>query len=202
MYKKKGFTLSEVLITLGIIGVIAAFTIPTLLKNIQDLQYKNAWKKTFSVYSNAIRKMAYDNGGELGSWDFLRYNIGSYIVSAESISPTACNGDYSYMRNGGSCYFGTLVTNDGVRMVLNNYGPYGSDLTFDVNGDKGPNQAGQDIFGASYTKEGKLIPFGADGSSYNSTYICHPNSPKYNGSTDGIYAFYNGLACSAAYLGQ
>ena len=32
---KKGFTLAEVLITLGIIGVVAAMTIPTLIANYQ-----------------------------------------------------------------------------------------------------------------------------------------------------------------------
>lgn len=34
--KAKAFTLAEVLITLGIIGVVAALTIPALMQNIQD----------------------------------------------------------------------------------------------------------------------------------------------------------------------
>lgn len=50
----KAFTLAEVLITLGIIGVVAAITIPTLMKNIQDAQYKTAYKKAFSVASQAL----------------------------------------------------------------------------------------------------------------------------------------------------
>ena len=32
---KKGFTLAEVLITLGVIGIVAAITLPTLIKNVQ-----------------------------------------------------------------------------------------------------------------------------------------------------------------------
>ena len=42
MIKKNAFTLAEVLITLGIIGIVAAITIPTLINNVQDAQYKTA----------------------------------------------------------------------------------------------------------------------------------------------------------------
>ena len=38
-FKKTGFTLSEVLITLGIIGVVAAITIPTLMSKIQSIKF-------------------------------------------------------------------------------------------------------------------------------------------------------------------
>ena len=38
--KYKGFTLAEVLTTLGIIGVVAAMTIPTLMAKIQEISYK------------------------------------------------------------------------------------------------------------------------------------------------------------------
>lgn len=49
-----GFTLAEVLITLGIIGVVAAMTIPTLMKNVQDIYYKTAYKKAYSVLWQAV----------------------------------------------------------------------------------------------------------------------------------------------------
>ena len=38
-----GFTLAEVLITLGIIGVVAAMTMPTLINSTQGAQYKTAF---------------------------------------------------------------------------------------------------------------------------------------------------------------
>lgn len=50
----KAFTLAEVLITLGIIGVVAAITIPLLNNSIQDLQYKNAYKKAYATAVQAI----------------------------------------------------------------------------------------------------------------------------------------------------
>ena len=48
------FTLAEVLITLGIIGVVAALSIPTLMNNINDAQFKTAYKKAFSAASQAL----------------------------------------------------------------------------------------------------------------------------------------------------
>ena len=42
MTKRFGFTLAEVLITLGIIGVVAAMTMPTLLNSTQGAQYRTA----------------------------------------------------------------------------------------------------------------------------------------------------------------
>jgi len=50
-----GFTLAEVLITLGVIGVVSALTIPTIISNIQDKQHRAKWKKEFSVIQNAYR---------------------------------------------------------------------------------------------------------------------------------------------------
>lgn len=53
MSKRFGFTLAEVLITLGIIGVIAGITIPVLMNNIQDQQFKVAYNKAYSAASQA-----------------------------------------------------------------------------------------------------------------------------------------------------
>lgn len=52
--KKHGFTLAEVLITLGIIGVVAALTLPALIQNYQKKVVVNRLKKSYSVLSNAI----------------------------------------------------------------------------------------------------------------------------------------------------
>ncbi|MDE6138104.1 MAG: type II secretion system GspH family protein [Candidatus Gastranaerophilales bacterium] len=49
------FTLAEVLITLGIIGVVAAMTIPTLMTKIQNRQYATAYKKAYSTLNQALK---------------------------------------------------------------------------------------------------------------------------------------------------
>ena len=50
-----GFTLAEVLITLGIIGVVAAITIPNLIANTNGAKYRSQFKKTISTLSQAGR---------------------------------------------------------------------------------------------------------------------------------------------------
>lgn len=62
---KKAFTLAEVLITLGIIGVVAAMTIPALIINTQENELKTAWKKEYSVISQAFISIVSENGGTI-----------------------------------------------------------------------------------------------------------------------------------------
>ena len=50
---KAGFTLAEVLITLGIIGVVAAMTIPTLIANTNGAKFRSQFKKTISTLNQA-----------------------------------------------------------------------------------------------------------------------------------------------------
>ena len=52
--RRAAFTLAEVLITLGIIGVVAALTIPTLISKYQDIQFKTAYKKAFSDFNQVL----------------------------------------------------------------------------------------------------------------------------------------------------
>lgn len=51
---KNAFTLAEVLITLGIIGVVAAMTMPTLINQTNGAQYKAAYKKALSAISQGV----------------------------------------------------------------------------------------------------------------------------------------------------
>ena len=55
MNKKIGFTLAEVLITLGIIGVVAMLTIPTLLSSINATKFRVQYKKTLSTLNQSGR---------------------------------------------------------------------------------------------------------------------------------------------------
>ena len=56
-YFKKAFTLAEVLITLGIIGVVAAMTLPSLINNIQSKQLEAGLKKQYSIISQVFDYM-------------------------------------------------------------------------------------------------------------------------------------------------
>ena len=61
---ERGFTLAEILITLGIIGIVAALTIPTLIANYKNKVYITQTKKTYSTILNAFDKWKYDKGAD------------------------------------------------------------------------------------------------------------------------------------------
>lgn len=61
---KKAFTLAEVLLTLGIIGIVAAITIPTLTKAYQRKVLEVQAKKSYSLLNQALQMTIEDNGAE------------------------------------------------------------------------------------------------------------------------------------------
>lgn len=54
MYNKKAFTIAEVLITLGIIGIVVAMTLPTLIGKYRSAVVKTQLKKLYSIVSQAM----------------------------------------------------------------------------------------------------------------------------------------------------
>lgn len=69
--KKYAFTLAEVLVTLGVIGVVAAITMPALINNYQRIVLKNQFKKAYSLLSNAVFQTQSNLGYGVGCsyWD-------------------------------------------------------------------------------------------------------------------------------------
>ena len=75
--RKPAFTLAEVLITLGIIGIVAAMTLPSLIGKYQEKQWKVAYKKAYSSMSQAFMRMqandeVLDMSGSLNEYGELR----------------------------------------------------------------------------------------------------------------------------------
>ena len=66
--RKRAFTLAEVLITLGIIGVVAALTIPTLINNYNKKQTLSKLKQSYSILSQALT-MAQVKDGDPTTWE-------------------------------------------------------------------------------------------------------------------------------------
>ena len=60
--RKLGFTLAEVLITLGIIGVVAALTLPAFIQKYQEKQWTTAYLRIYSILDNAYKKTVEENG--------------------------------------------------------------------------------------------------------------------------------------------
>lgn len=163
-----GFTLAEVLITLGIIGIVAAMTIPSLINNAQNTQYISAWKKAFSEISQAYKMAVTDNGAGYGVYGVLCSSPGTCTGNAKfsAIQPylkatKVCNGNTfgncwatngvkpdssisggtAFKLSGQNARLG-FVTNDGMFLIL--YSDNYSMVAVDTNGNKGPNEWGKD----------------------------------------------------------
>ena len=54
---QKGFTLAEVLITLGIIGIVAALTLPSMINNSNKKEFEALLKKQYSALQQAVLRV-------------------------------------------------------------------------------------------------------------------------------------------------
>ena len=149
---KKGFTLEEVLITLGIIGIVAAMTMPALIQKHKKQEASARLKKFYSMMSQAVMQSEIDNG-KIDTWDktpleydenkvglpnsddtsvFFKKYLAQYIkyLSADKIED-------------GSGRFRVTLRDGSVMYLIN-----GSctDIAYDVNGDRQPNITGIDEF--------------------------------------------------------
>ena len=74
MMKQNGFTLAEVLITLAIIGIVAALTLPTLMANITQRQYDTAATTFQRKFGEALKVM--NTQGTLGGYNSTEEFVG------------------------------------------------------------------------------------------------------------------------------
>ena len=109
--KKGAFTLSEVLITLGIIGVVAAMTLPALINKINMQQYIARLKADYSILSQAHTAIAAEYGSFLagiqGCTDASaeKRNICFRNLFAKKIkSAHICKEDYENQNSDESCF--------------------------------------------------------------------------------------------------
>lgn len=92
---KSGFTLAEVLITLGIIGIAAAMTIPALLNNQKNKELEASFKKSYSTLSQTVQRVILDDYGgayNASNASQLINDIQKYYVKSSScINGTMCS---------------------------------------------------------------------------------------------------------------
>lgn len=163
------FTLAEVLITLVIIGVIAAITVPTLITKYQKEQTVTKLKKAYSALSQTTARAIADNG-PINTWTVGRHFnaedtvtfINKYLSPYLSImkKPTTSdvghwNKNFYYLNGNETSYENYWVRyylNDGISITSTFYndGCQYLRLRIDINGDKKPNIFGKDIFAIYY----------------------------------------------------
>ncbi|MDO5438361.1 MAG: type II secretion system protein, partial [bacterium] len=116
----KGFTLAEVLITLAIIGVVAAISIPSVISNSQQQEFKTGLRKAVSVLNSAITmNMAIDGESPYDNKDLTRYLMRHMnILKTTSILPYS---SYTKHSNGSTIHGGNsaFYTTDGMRFEFN-----------------------------------------------------------------------------------
>lgn len=163
--KKSGFTLAEVLITLGIVGFIAAITLPSLTTATTEKQATSALKKSLNSLTNIAQISQAVDGVDFGTvstmkdfYDMVRKhgNVDPDPVSANKIATTAGNASSSEYEITGSASNTALMFRDGTMIMfpsatakLTNGARErieatgevrGFTIIVDINGTKGPNE--------------------------------------------------------------
>ena len=90
MRLKKGFTLAEILFVLMVIGVIATMTVPSMMKGVQEAQYKTAVKKAYNTISNMTAKFGVE--GKMPVYDSTNMNTETsrfFVAMMENLSITS-----------------------------------------------------------------------------------------------------------------
>ncbi len=195
-----GFTLAETLITLVIIGVIAALTVPTLINKTQNNENASRVKKAYSVLQNSIHKIALDEGYPQGDYSFVSDTNSFFDAFEKSVSTMKrCKGSNGcfvssiHKLNGGSdsihANTNAVITTDGIAYTFaygyGNKGEFGvlpEDLDkflgrfwVDVNGDKKPQIIGKDLFAFVLIQGKGILPAGYGNDGVN----CNKNSSGY-----------------------
>lgn len=169
---KFGFTLAEVLITLGIIGVVAALTIPRLINNYKAARLKSQFLKSYSTIQQVFKHMQDDEisldpnsyvDGNSFYKEFLKYLQGASICNGRN--PQCPHGGVKYAGiNNAWLDDGKILLSDGTLLMFENMARSTLVLvTVDLNGYKNPpNIVGYDTFSFQLIN-GEILAVGDNG---------------------------------------
>ena len=187
-------------------------TLPSLVNNSKHKELEAGLKKNYSVIQQAFDMYFAENGYRLKANSLSPHELKSLIIKYFSVlrdcgfgsnQSDACIPSYEIAEdkykgvyktyNGGTMRFaliddGQFVLTDGSLILLENSETGPVYISVDVNGyNKNPNKWGHDLFTFQLTDDGKILPMGAPGTTYN-------NIDSYCSSTsDHIY---NGAGCT------
>ena len=185
---KSAFTLAEVLITLGIIGVVAALTIPSIINKIKHKELESGFQKAYSTFSQGIINMKREDGEGLAKYyayynpdtqtnpnageffkRFYQYSGVKVIgkcnyknITIKNYTKNAEAKSYCIHNSGkvdGSCSYVDLKDELSNGMCSNlTITASTIFIIIDTNGIKSPNSLGHDIFFFRIDKNDNLIP--------------------------------------------
>ena len=200
---KYGFTLAEVLITLGIIGIVAALTLPNLNLNYRNKVLETQFKKQYNIIQQGVdyyySKTLCSNTSCLSNTTSVYKAFKEIVKVVNECTPSSRDVSFCFAKQKDYDYTDCQKKNsyviteslDDYQIVL----PDGALITFnmsiigvDINGkQKLPNALGYDVFLFQMIPNNnsiKLLPVGADGTHYKDC------------SFSGRTSAYNGLACA------
>ena len=212
--KKCGFTLAEILITLAIVGVVAALTAPALVKNSGQAKIGPSLSKFVNTFETACEQMMHEeeisnlkDAGDATVATGLAAKLSKYMVMTpipdddenyknyKSHNPDGSGSQFishpAYvLKNGAILHF-----NGNSRDLVPWLSPKGSYkgswayVDIDINGIAGNNNAGKEVFRFYIDDSGVLIPYGSSAHKYldeNFNKTCSTTSSNYD----------DGLACT------
>ena len=178
--RKAAFTLAEVLIVLGVVGVVAALTIPNLMAKYQEKQFVTSWKRVYSLLNQAYKMAELEYGGYEG-WtktsEVLHNNFLPYLKIILDCNPNSnkkiCNQyrpikvlSHEVCKGTANCIGYQILANSThkhyyVQLMSGEYlyftkESHGVEFTVDLNGPAGPNTMGKDVH--IYTMRAKTLP--------------------------------------------
>lgn len=194
------FTMAEILITIGIIGIVAAMTLPSLINDIRNKDLESRFKKSYSALSQAIQLVIENEYGgvtELSRSDFSTFGgfLKKYMGTSRDVggitwgNATAkqfIQDTYKTLSGGvpnGQFNDYAFYTRDGNMTVFLDVGSLAATMESEIfiavdvnNVDNKPNKFGYDIFTFYLNKKGMLLPFGDADTYYPKDTYCVMNS--------------------------
>lgn len=148
------FTLAEVLLTLVIVGIVAALTIPSLMNSTQETQYKTAYRESFSRATQAWARALQDDKISTRSWwcdgtgNKNNFNAcKTYFNVRKNCGDNNASGCWDLS---GEKFFGGHPGNNNYPSFIASGAAWASDgcglLMLDINNFNGPNKHGRDRF--------------------------------------------------------
>ena len=203
-----GFTLAEVLITLGIIGIVAAMTLPGIIHKKHKKDLETAFKKAYGSLETAVYSLSpetfstYTGDVAGGSTEFFDEMFKKYKIINEG------KWDKLYTKNNqitvknyklqkgqqNNCVgLPSKIIADGSAIAAS-YNCYSTWIVIDTNGPKkGPNALGHDIFHFTLSSKGQIIPLGSQEYTHwemqgNDTYCSKNSTNLMNGASCAYFA--------------
>ena len=165
--KSAAFTLAEVLVTLGIIGVVSAMTVPTLMQNYQQQSMETQLHKVYNEVSQALLRYQTDRNAinyteaGLSSDDALDSFVRTYFKVVQNCGETQtpcfpAQSEYKTKEGGNISGWNAdrhfvLASGAAIGLRYKRDGEQIAEMVVDINGKKGPNIQGRDLCKYSIT---------------------------------------------------